>query len=443
MLGACAPLWPTAETPLLDAPPPAQIAQTIDRQWWTVFGTPELNDLVAEAIANNLDLAKAAARVQEARANVGVAEAALVPRVDAIGKSAFSRRQLNGIVRDTDFDRSTTTNSLGLAASWEIDLWGRIAQTNDAARARLAASTHTRNAVELSISSAVVDAYFQLRLFDAKLDITRQAAINLKEATDLEYRRWKAEAGTELAYRQSLAELASTEARIPGIEAAIASTELALQLLVGRSPRAMATPLTRGGALSLPELPASFDSALLLRRPDVASAEQLLVAAQADINALRAERYPRLTLALLAGLVGSSSPIVSGTPTFLDLSAGLSAPLFDGGLIASKVEAGEARKEQAIASYRYTLSVAYRDTYEALRLSEAGDRQVAQSRIEVDTRKAALALAEKSYAVGRSSKFEVLSESIKVLNSELALSDARFNQFTARSRYFKALGGGF
>ena len=199
MLGACAPLWPTAKTPLLDAPPPAQIAQTIDRQWWSVFGTPELNDLVAEAIANNLDLAKAAARVQEARANAGVAEAALVPRVDAIGKSAFSRRQLNGIVRDTDFDRSTTTNSLGLAASWEIDLWGRIAQTNDAARARLAASTHTRNAVELSISSAVVDAYFQLRLFDAKLDITRQAAINLKEATDLEYRRWKAEAGTELA----------------------------------------------------------------------------------------------------------------------------------------------------------------------------------------------------------------------------------------------------
>ena len=442
-LAGCTVLWPAHETPSMDLPAPALQPLSIDRQWWKAFGDPALNQLVDDALINNLDLAKAAANIEEARANAGAARALLSPRVDGVAKVGATQRQLTYAASQDEINQVTATASVGAAISWEIDLWGRIRQMNDAALARLSASEHTRNATALSVSSAVVDTYLQLRTLDTKLVMTRDAARDLKYAANLEYRRWKAEAGTELAYRQSLAEWSATEARIPGIEAAIAKTELALHILVGRSPRQMAEHLVRGAQPGVPDTPREFDSALLLRRPDVASAEQMLVAAHADVNATRAERYPRLNLSLLAGLIASSSNLITGFPLFWDAAAGLSGPIYDAGLIQSKTEGAEARRERAVAHYRYTVSVAFRDTYEAMILRNTSDSQVASSEAEVATRKQSLILTQKSYDAGRSSKFEVLSESIKVLNAQLSLADARQNQLLARSQYYKALGGGF
>lgn len=445
MLGmtGCSTIWPAYETPAVDVPPAALKPLSIDRQWWKAFGDPVLDQLVEEALVNSLDLAKAAANIDEARANAGSARALLSPRVDGVAKAGASQRQITIAVNEKEINDASASAAVGAGLSWEIDLWGRIRQMNDAALARLAASEHARNATALSVSSAVVDSYLQLRTFDAKLVMTQNAARDLKYASSLEYRRWKAEAGTELAYRQSLAEWSSTEARIPSIKSAIAKTELGLQVLVGRSPRLMAVPQTRGLQLSVPVTPREFDSALLLRRPDVASAEQMLVAAHADINATRAERYPRLNISLLAGLIASSTGVITGFPLFWDASAALTGPIYDAGLVQSKTEGAEARRDKAVAHYRYTLSVAFRDTYEALVLSETSDSQVASSEEEVATRKKSLALTQKSYDAGRSSKFEVLAESIKVLNAELALADARQNQLASRSQYYKALGGGF
>lgn len=442
-LSGCAVVWPTYETPPVDVPPAVVKPLSIDRQWWKAYGDPVLDQLVDEALVNNLDLAKAAANIEEARANAGAARALLSPRVDGVAKAGASKRQLNLSMTEDDFNSASGSAILGAAVNWEVDLWGRIRQMNDAALARLAASEHTRNATALSVSSAVVESYLQLRTLDAKLVMTRNAAADLKYAANLEFRRWKAEAGTELAYRQSLAEWSATEARIPNIQSAIARTELALQLLVGRSPRQMAEQLQRGAQLKVPDTPREFDSALLLRRPDVASAEQMLVAAHADVNAARAERYPRLNLALLAGLLASTTNVITGLPLYWDASATLAGPIYDAGLVKSKGDSAEARRERAVAHYRYAVSVAFRDTYEALVLCESSDKQIASAESEVATRKKSLALTQKSYDAGRSSKFEVLGESIKVLNAELSLADARQNQLLARSQYYKALGGGF
>jgi multidrug efflux system outer membrane protein len=438
---ACSTLWPEYEKPQIEVPPAPLKPLTVDRQWWKAFGDPVLDQLVAEALENNQDLAKAVANVAEARANVGAAKALLSPRVDGVARVTSSQRQLT--IGQQEIDDVTTSSALGAGLSWEIDLWDRLKQTNDAALARYSSSEHTRDATTLSISALVAETWFQLRLADAKLAITRDSAANMKAASNLEYRRWKAEVGTEYAYIQSLAELASTEALIPSIESAIAKTEFALQLLVGRSPRAMAQPLTRGANLQVPETPKEIDSTLLLRRPDVASAELLLVAAHADINAARAEFYPRLTLSLLAGFVASTSPAIVGMPLFWEASAGLGGPIFDGGLLQSKVEGAEARQQKALAHYRYTLSVAFRDAYESLVLMDTSDRQYKSTEAEVNIRKRSAVLSEKSYVAGRTSKYEVLGETIKVLNAELSLADARLNQLTARSQYYKALGGGF
>jgi multidrug efflux system outer membrane protein len=435
------------QPPKIELPPtPATLKPlSIDRQWWKAFGDEALDRLVADALVNNLDLARAAANIEEARANLGMAASFLSPRIDGFASTGGTRSQLtlSTAKLSSDVNRTVWTADVGAAVNWEIDLWGRIGQMNDAARARLAASEHTRNATALSVSSAVAQTYFQLRGLDYQLLATQASAKNLKEASDLEYRKWQAQTGTELAYRQSLAELASTEARIPGLQAAIGATELALQVLVGRSPRGMMDAFPRGEHTALPDTPREFDGALLLRRPDVASAEQLLVAANADVNSIRTESLPRLNLSLLASVLATTSKLITGSPLFFDVGAGLSGPIFDAGYVKSKTEAAEARRGAAVAYYRYAVSIAFREVYEAMIQRDAADQQVASSRSEVATRKKSLALTEKSYDAGRSSKFEVLSESIKVLNAQLRLIDAVQAQYIARAQYYKAVGGGF
>jgi multidrug efflux system outer membrane protein len=438
---SCSTLWPEYEKPVIELPVAPAKPVSIDRQWWKSFDDPVMNALIDEALLNNWDLAKATANVAEAKANAAAARSYLTPRVDGVAKVGATQRQLT--LGGQNLDDITSSGAIGMAVNWEIDLWDRIGQMNDAALARFGSSEHARNATALSISTLVAETWFQLRVLDAKLLITRDAAANLKTASNLEFRRWKAEAGTELAYIQSLAEYASTEARVPGIEGSISQTELALKLLVGRSPRAMSANVPRGAALKVPETPREVDSVLLLRRPDVASAELLLVAAHADINSARAEFYPRLTLSLLAGFVASTSKLISGMPLFWDASAGLTGPIFDGGLVQSKVDGAEARRQLALANYQYTVSLAFRDTYQSLVLLDTTDRQVKSTEDEIAIRKRSVVLAEKSYDAGRTSKFEVLSEVIKVLNSQLLLADAKYNQLAARSQYFKALGGGF
>lgn len=439
----CSTLWPDYEKPPIDLPAAPARPVSIDRQWWKAFGDPVLDAMVVEALANNRDLAKAAANVEEARAAAAGARSFLLPRLDGGARVYSNQRQLTLGPTEKEFDKVTSTGTIGLAANWEIDLWDRIGQLNDAALARLSASEHTRDAVELSVSTLVVDTWFQLRGLDFKLALTRESAASQKKASELEYRRWKADVGTELAYSQTVAEYTATEARIPALEGGVAQTELALKLLVGRSPRMLANAVPRGSVLTIPDTPRAVDSQLLLRRPDVASAELLLVAAHADVNSARAEFYPRLTLSLLAGFVASTSSAISGMPLFWEAGAGLAGPIFDGGLTQSKVDGAEARRQKALAHYQYTVSLAFRDTYLALVLLDTSDREVKSVEEQVATRRRAVALAEKSYEAGRSAKFEVLSEQVRLLNAQLALVDAKFSQFTARSQYYKAVGGGF
>lgn len=439
----CTTVGTSYEAPKLDLPTSSARPLTIDRQWWKAFGDPVLDQLISDALLNNYDLAKAAANIKEARANAGSAAALLSPRVDGIVQAGISKNQFTTAVASDDFGKTSSQMAAGLGVQWDADLWGQIQQMNDAALARLSSSEHTRNAIALSVSAAVAETYFQLRAFDTKLTITRDAIRNLKEVSNLEMRRWKAEVGTELAYRQSLAELSATEARLPALDVAVAKTEFALQLLVGLSPMQMSKRPLRGGVLTVPDTPREFDTTLLLRRPDVASAEQLLIATHADVNAAHAAFYPRLNLGLLVGFLASTSNVISGIPLFFDATAGLTAPIYDAGLNQSKLDAAEARKEKALVHYRYTVTLAFRDTYEAMVLRDATDRQVVSSKYEVATRKKSLTLTEKSYEVGRSSKYEVLSEAIKVLNAEIALADAQQTQLVARSQFYKAVGGGF
>jgi multidrug efflux system outer membrane protein len=152
-LAGCSVIWPAYETPAIDLPAAALKPMSIDRQWWKAFGDPVLDQLVDEALINNQDLAKAAANIEEARANAGAARALLSPRVDGVAKLGATQRQLTYAITESEINKTNASGAIGAAVNWEIDLWGRIRQMNDAALARLTASEHTRNATALSISS--------------------------------------------------------------------------------------------------------------------------------------------------------------------------------------------------------------------------------------------------------------------------------------------------
>lgn len=441
-LSACAPTVTEYVRPTIDLPPPLPTPIVVSQDWWKVFGDERLNGLITEALANNQDLAKAAANVAEARANAGIARSMLSPRVDAFGGSHIGEREFG--VAEKDIDNRTSISRIGLAAGWEIDLWGRIRQMNEAALARASASEFTQNATALSVSAAVAENYFILLALDEKQRIMRDSLASLQGVANLEYRRWQGQVGTELAYRQSLAEASSVEARIPEIEFAASRTEVALKLLTGRSPRAMASPIARASVLPQPNnVQRAADPDLLLRRPDIASAEQLLIASNADVNAVRAERYPRISLSFIGAFVGSSSSLIKGMPFFWDAGADATMPVFDGGLIDSKTDAAEARKTRAVAHYSYVVSLAFNEFYEVLYMLDNSDRQVKAYGDEAVARRKSLALNQKSYDAGRSSKYEVLEETVKALNTDLFLVDARLIQLIARVRYYKALGGGY
>jgi multidrug efflux system outer membrane protein len=270
-------------------------------RWWTLYADAQLNLLVDEALTHNNDLLVAAARVEESRALLGVTRADQLPGVTA--GAAASRNRISqrtatafpGIPTEYD-DYSVTLN-----ASWEIDFWGKYRRATEAARAQLLASESARDALELSLAADVTRGYFNLRAFDAQVEITRQRLEIRKKALALEQLRFDAGEESELALRQVEAETMAAQALLPSLEQLRSEQESALEVLLGRNPRALLEAgVERGSeldALALPPaIPAGLPSDLLERRPDLREAGQHLVASNALIGVARAAYYPSISL---------------------------------------------------------------------------------------------------------------------------------------------------
>lgn len=412
--------------------------------WWLAFNDPVLSGWIEESLSRNWDILKAASQVAEAQAGLRSTQALSAPRLDVVAGAGIHQRQIGSIAQSHEFNQQTRSATLGAALSWEWDLWGRVDQLNKSAQARAESIEHLRQATALSIASWVSQTYFQWRALQDKLRIAQSAQQQLDQVSGLEHRRWKAGLGTELAYRQSLAEAAAVRVQVAPLEAGIAQAGLALQALAGRSPRELMSqlPYSPTDAMALPALPAVVDMRVLLRRPDVAAAEWGVQVEHANWNASQAQRYPRVSFNLIGGLLASSSTVISGAPLAYDLAAGVTAPLLDGGALKAQVQAAQARRNQAELNYRQIVMQAHREVHDAVIQHDSSDRHVLALEQELALRQQALALARRSYEAGRTSQYEVLSETVKVLQVQWALSDAHQSQRTARSQFFKAMGGG-
>lgn len=416
-------------------------------RWWTIYGDATLEKLVEEALANNQDLALATARLDEARALARVADAQLVPAVDAAFQRDRSRRSDRSA---TPVPGSLENNNYRaqLNVSYELDLWGRLRGSAKAAQAELLATAAARETVRLALTAEVAQSYYSLVALDAQLDDTRRSLALRQDNLRLQRIRSNAGLINDFELRQLEAEVAAAQAQLPALERRRSGEELALGVLLGRSPRALindgVSRSTDSGRLATAVVPADLPSDLLLRRPDVVAAEQQLIAANARIGAARAALFPRI---VLSGYLGSESAalsnLFSGPAQIWNLGFALAQPIFQGGRLFGEVEAVQARERQALAQYLKTLQNAFRETHDALvaqaRAREVFDAESARAKALAES----LRLARIRYENGLTSQLEVLDAERNLLSAELNRRDALRAQRAAVADVVKALGGGW
>jgi multidrug efflux system outer membrane protein len=439
---------PAAELPTAWVDSPAQGVKAPAERWWTVYGDPALDRLIEEALAHNQDLALAVARVDEARARARAVDSERVPAVDATfqrDRTRASERSPFPIPPDA-IERNAYRGQLNV--SYEVDLWGRLQSAGDAARADLLATEAARETVRITLATEVVRAYFALVAFDAQVASTRRSLTLRSEGLSLQRVRHQAGLINDFTLRQLEAEVAAARAQLPALEANRTAQELALAVLLGRSPRAiMEGAVARRvaeGEPAAPVVPEGLPSDLLLRRPDVVQAEQGLIAANARISEARAALFPRIGL---SGYYGSESTaltdLFSSPARIWQLAFGLAQPIFQGGRLFAEVDAVKARERQAVARYQKTLQEAFREVRQALntqvKAREAFDAESARTVALAD----AARLSRIRYENGLISQLEVIDADRNLLQAELNRSDALRVQRAAVADLVKALGGGW
>jgi outer membrane protein, multidrug efflux system len=420
-------------------PDAAQAASLADRAWWEIFPDPTLHALIDEALRNGFDLRLAAARVEEARAEAGIARATFYPAIQ--GEAGWTRgRRVAGIAPSSS---SLGLYDVNLGLTWEIDVWGRIRRLNEAALADYMATEEARRGVLLSLVSEVASSYFELRELDLQLDIARRTARAFDETHALFNRRLEAGAASALETSSAAASLAATNARIPDLERQIVAQENRIALLLGRNPQAIARGLGLTEQPLPPAIPPGLSSDLLERRPDLREAEQRLVAANAEVGVAVADFFPTLSL---TGAFGGLSPQVSdlfGGGRTWSVGGGLLTPLFQGRRLKNQHQAALARREEAQVEYEQSVTSAFGEVSTALvayqKLAEAEKEQSAA----VDAYRQAVALSNSRYVGGLSDYLEVLQAQQQLFPAENVLAETRFQRLATLVLLYKALGGGW
>ena len=410
-------------------------------RWWTGYGDRHLDALVNEALANNRDLRIATARVDEFAAILAGTQSQGLPQVGyglSGNRARASEEKIPSFVNPL-----STTFSAVLSASWEIDLWGRIRRETEAARANLLATEEARRGVTLTLISSVIASYVTLLDLDEQLRVSEQTVAGRKKSVDLFEQRLAAGWVSEFEMAQVRGEYEGALASLPPIHQAITRQENALRVLLGRNPG----PIERATSQELASLhqvavPAGLPSEILTRRPDIAQAEQQLVASNALVGAARALFFPRISLTGLFGFAsGSLGSLFTGPAHSWTFTGDVAGPIYAGGGITAAVDQAEARRDQSLANYELVIQNAFRDVEDSLAdLRHSAElRDTAQRRVDVLRR--GLQLANLRYENGYSDYLEVLDTERGLFSAELQLASAQGDYQRALVNLYRALGG--
>lgn len=441
---------PPVAPPVLDLPAPTLTQPPKLERWWTLFADTTLERLVDEALANNLDLQAALARVEIARANVLLARSDLYPSVNVEAGMARNRvTEVGSQPMPAGFDPVSGNFRVGIAARYELDLWGKYRTSTLAARTTLLASEYARETIRTTVAAEVARAYFSLLAADAELALLRDTLTSRDESVQLQRDRFEAGVVGMFELRQAESERAAVVANIAAAERASALFEAALASLVGRSPREVFAPsVARDGdvrrLLDLPTIAAGLPSGLLERRPDIRQAEAQLAAADLRIEVARADYYPSISL---TGALGTESAVLknlfNGPALAWSIGASLLQPLLGVKAIDANVDAQRARRDEVLAIYRQTVQTAFRETHDALVANRTFREALAAQTRRRNEIAGALELADLRYKAGYSAYLEVLDAQRQLLQADtqriIAARDARI----AAVDLVRAMGGGW
>jgi len=430
--------------------PQATLSDVHLERWWTTFNEPPLTALIDEALANNLDLQVAMARIDAARSQVTLARTNLYPTVNVgvdAGRARVSRVGPSPIPQG--FPATGDDYRLGLNASYEIDLWGKYRAASQAAQNEVLASEYARETVRTAVAAEVARAYFQLLAADAQLRLLRDTLTLRDETVRLQTDRAQAGIIGDYDLAQARAERAAVVSDIAIAEQAIALNESALALLTGRSPRDVFAPMiarnaTPAAVLDVPTVPAGLPSDMLERRPDIRQLEKSLAAASLRIDRARADYYPSIAL---TGALGTESTalgnLFSASSLFWSIGAGLLQPLFNLNAIDANVEAANARRAELVANYRQTVQAAFKDVHDALSANRTTrDALAAQTERSANLQQA-YSLSDIRYKAGYSPYLEVLDAQRQLLQAQTLQIIAARDVRLALVDLAKALGGGW
>ncbi len=439
------PEYATPEQYRGDTEPAAPDAKTMgDLAWFEMFEDDALRELIRIAVAENYDVRLATERIAEARALWEIARGAELPVVDGAASTSYTGISRNGIPALPTGDRDGMQYAFGGAFSWELDFWGRLDRATEAALAELLASEENQRLVLQVLVTDLATAYFQLRELDLELEIARATLASRKKSLELVSLRNQEGVSNLVEVRQAEVLVTTAQQQIPETERQIEQTENLISVLLGKDPG----PVARGRSLVEQDLPAAvpagLPSALLDRRPDIRSAEQSLIAANARIGEAKALLYPRIALTATGGFASEDlGDLLDGSSGFWDVGVALTQPIFNGGRLRANVRATESRQRQAVILYLQTIQRAFQEVADALvgyrKLKEFRDQQEILTKTLADQQR----LSNMRYRGGVTAYLEVLDTDRQFFDAQLGLAQAQRNELLALVALYRALGGGW
>ena len=430
-------------------PLPAPQAESFaDLKWWEVFKDPDLQELVRAALQQNYDLRDAVARVEAARANLGITRSNQFPQVGASGDLQITRLSRDGsFALPTSFVPNQNRNwgeaSLNLL-SFEIDLWGRLRRATEAARANLLSADENRKVVVTGLVSDVATAYFTVRELDYELEISKRTLDDRRASLQLTQARQGGGVANLLDLRQAEQLVDTAAETVPALQQQVEQTENQISLLLGKNPGEVMRQGRFNEDQFAPEVPTGLPSALLERRPDIRAAEQNLIAANAQIGIARAAYFPQLSLSgLLGGQSSQLSSLFSGPHSAWSFVPQITQPIFTAGRLRSNVRLAKAQKDSAVVQYQKTIQTAFTEVSNAL----IAHQRVRESRVQQQALVTALEdrkrLAYARYTGGVDTQLNALDADRDLLQAQLDLRQIRLNELLSVVQLYKALGGGW
>ncbi|NJN26222.1 MAG: efflux transporter outer membrane subunit [Cyclobacteriaceae bacterium] len=415
-----------------------QTAAALNLKWWELFDDPVLAELIRTGLEENKEILIASGRVQQSQAMLGYTKAEMWP---SIGYSAEAIRGsfFQGNASGDVMNYFTAFGSL----NWEIDFWGKFRRANESARAELAASEYGKRTIQIGLIAQIAVAYFQLLDYRMREDISKKTLALRDESLNIILARYQRGIIPEIDVNQAQIQRAIAAAAVPFYQRKVGQTEIALSVLLGRSPGAMMVGSELMDQAMPPDIPVGLPSELIGRRPDIRQAESIAHAQTARIGVAQALRFPSISLTGLMGVASSDIAELTSGGMAWNAGAGIFGPLFEFGKNKRRVEVERAVAEQTIHAYELTVITAFGEVEDALIEINTLKQELEARTAHLEAAKNAQYLSQARYDRGVTSFLELIESQRQAFEAELSMSETTQKLFNGYVELYKALGGGW